>query len=178
MRLPSVIRGAAASLATAVMVATAATPTLAASAADSIVPVGALDGAWTVSSRGADSSTALDNYSVTFVRADGVVAQVGLIVLPSSALAQQVVQGVVDQQKAALPSTANVAFVPSTEYGDANAYDVAGSVDGMVVQGRLFVDKGTVVIVSAAGPASVAADIKATADTLATAQDNILPSNA
>lgn len=178
MRLPSITRGAAASLAAVVMVATAAAPTMAASAADSIVPIGALEGSWSVSSRGVDSSTALDNYSVTYVRADGIVAQVGLIVLPSPELAQQVVQGVVDQQKASIPSTANVAFLPTTEFGDGNAYEVGGTYNGMAVQGRLFVDKGTVVIVSATGPASAVTDIKQTADTLATAQDSILPSNA
>lgn len=177
MRVPSLVRGTAASVAAFVMIATAAAPTMAASAADSIVPIGALEGSWSVSSRGADSSTALDNYSVTYVRADGLVAQVGLIVLPSPSLAQQVVQSVVDQQKASIPSTANVAFVPSTEFGDGNAYEVAGSYDGTVVQARLFVDKGTVVIVSATGPTSVAGDVKTTADALATAQDNILPSN-
>jgi hypothetical protein len=177
MRFSKLLRGTAATVSALLIVAIGAAPTLAASAADSVVPIGALDGAWTTVSAGADATTTMDNYSVTYQRADGVIGAVSLIVLPSPDMAQQVVQSVVDSQNA--KAQTGVVILPSAAYGDANAWEITGAdtASGLVVQGRLFVDKGTVVFVMAAGPSNAADDIKAAADTLANAQDNILPSN-
>jgi hypothetical protein len=177
MRFSNLLRGTAATVGALLIVAIGAAPALAASAADSIVPVGAPDGAWTTVSAGADTTTTMDNYSVTYQRADGMIGAVSLIVLPSPDLAQQVVQSVVDSQNAKAKN--GIIILPSAAYGDANAWELSGSdsATGMIVQGRLFVDKGTVVFVMAAGPPAVADDVKAAADTLANAQDNILPSN-
>jgi hypothetical protein len=173
MRFSNLLRGTAATVGALMMTAAIAAPTLAASAQQSIVPIGALDGSWTTTSATTDSTIPMDNWSVSYTRADGLVGNVALIVLPSPDMAQQVVQSVVDSTQ----KTPGVAVLPSASYGDSNAYEISGTASGMVVQGRLFVDKGTVVVVMAAGTPASADDVKATADTLATAQDNILPSS-
>jgi hypothetical protein len=176
MRLPTFLRNTAALTGALLLIASATTPTLAASAANSIVPIGALDGAWTTVSSGADTTNQLDNYSVTYQRADGITAQVSLIVLPSADMAQQVVQTVIDSTNKGKP--AGVSVLPTVSYGDANAYLIAGTYSDQAIQGRIFVDKGTVVTVMVAGNATASDDITAAADALAGAQDSILPSNA
>src|SRR5579859_3280013 len=180
MRIFPWVRSAAATLGAVLMVATAATPIMAASAQDSIVPIGALDGQWLALGGATDTSQSLDNYSVQFGSgADGqggVIAVVGLIVLPSPDLAQQVVQSVVTPMQAKNPG---MSVVPSATYGDANGVEFAqnDASAGVVSQGRIFVDKGTVVYIISAGPSAQSDLVKSTADTLALAQDNILPSN-
>jgi hypothetical protein len=94
------MRGTAAAVGAVLIVATGAAPTLAASAQQSIVPIGALDGSWLALSGSTDAAQPMDNYSVMYGSgADGtggVIAIVGLIVLPSPDLAQQVVPSMVD----------------------------------------------------------------------------------
>jgi hypothetical protein len=178
MQFSTWMRSTAAAVGTVLIVAAGAAPAMAASAQDSIVPIGALDGQWLSLGGSKDSSQALDNYSVTFGSgADGtggVVAVVGLVVLPSPDMAQQVVQSMVDSSKNKNP---NMSVLPSGTYGDANGVEMAQADSGAVMQGRVFVDKGTVVYVISAGPAAQSDLVKTTADALAYAQDNILPSN-
>jgi hypothetical protein len=178
MRFSTWMRSTAAAVGTVMIVAIGATPTMAASAQQSIVPIGALDGTWLALDGSKDSTQSLDNYSVTFGSGTdgtgGVIAIVGLIVLPSPDMAQSVVQSITDSSKAKNPG---MSILPSQTYGDANGVEMAQADSGMVLQGRVFVDKGTVVYVIAVGPTAQADLIKTSADTLAYAQDNILPSN-
>lgn len=170
------VRGAAAAASGLVLAASLTVSAFAASTADSAVPVGALDGAWTVLDQSSDSSVGLDNYSEVFQRADGLTAIVSLVALPDPTMAQQVEQSAADSLSSQYASS-GVSFLPTQAYGDANAHDFAGSDGAMVLQGHLFVDKGVVVTVLAVGAVAVADDVKTTSDTLANAQDNILPSN-
>jgi hypothetical protein len=178
MRFSTWMRSAAATIGAVLIVASGAAPTLAASAKDSIVPIGALDGQWLSLGGSQDASQSLDNYSVQFGSgADGqggVIAAVGLIVLPSADMAQQVVQSMVSPMQTKNPG---MSVVPSQTYGDANGVEFTQSDSGMITQGRIYVDKGTVVYVVSVGPTAQSDLIKTTADALAYAQDNILPSN-
>ena len=178
MRFSTWMRGTAAAVGAVLIVATGAAPTFAASAQQSIVPIGALDGPWLALSGSKDASQSMDNYSVVYGSgadgSGGVVAVVGLIVLPSPDLAQQVVQSMVDSSKTKNPG---MSVIPSGTYGDANGVEMAQADATNVLQGRVFVDKGTVVYVVTVGPTAQSDLIKTTADTLAYAQDNILPSN-
>ena len=178
MRFSTWMRSTAAAVGAVVIVAMGAAPTMGATAQQSIVPIGALDGQWLSLGGTTDASQKLDNYSVTFGSgADGtggVIAVVGLIVLPSADMAQSVVQSITDSSKSKNPG---MSIVPSQTYGDANGVEMAQADSGMVLQGRVFVDKGTVVYVIAVGPTAQADLIKDSADSLAYAQDNILPSN-
>jgi hypothetical protein len=178
MRFSAWMRSTAAAVGAVVIVAMGAAPTMAATAQQSIVPIGALDGQWLSLGGTTDASQRLDNYSVTFGSgADGtggVIAVVGLIVLPSADMAQSVVQSITDSSKSKNPG---MSIVPSQTYGDANGVEMTQADSGMVMQGRVFVDKGTVVYVVAVGPTAQSDLIKNSADSLAYAQDNILPSN-
>ena len=176
MARTSLLRSGTAVAAAVVMGLAAAFPAFAASAGDSLVPVGSLDGTWAVTDRTSTTDNGSNNASETFVRADGVVVQLNLVGLNSASDAQTVQQYYIDQARAGMPS--GFAILPTQLYGDANAYSIAGSADGKTAQGYLFVDKSVVVYILTIGPDSLADDVRSVSDKVATAQDAILPSNA
>jgi hypothetical protein len=159
-----------------VMGLTTAFSALAAPAGDSLVPVGALTGHWTVADHQSSNENGSDSASQTLVRDDGIVAQVTLIGLQSAGQAQTVQQYVIDKARASMPS--GFAITSTSLYGDANAYAFTGSAEGKTGQAYLFVDKSVVVYVLTIGPDSLADDVRTVADDVASTQDAILPSNA
>jgi hypothetical protein len=177
MRISDWMRSTAAAVGAAMIVASGAAPTLAASAEESIVPISALDGQWFTLSEGPNAAWAMDNYSVTFGSGesgtDGVVAIVQLMVLPYPELAPAAMQAVLAAFKTKNPG---MKLSPSRAYGD-GGLDLIQADATVLMEGHVFVTKGTVVFVVSAGDLAQADLVRPTADTLAAAQDTILASN-
>jgi hypothetical protein len=171
------------------IVASGATPALAASAEDSIVGLDALvalDAPFRLIEQGASASKFSENYGIHFyadgpVDDSGITAKVALLVKSSAEEGRQSVQGTSEywQFSYGAERFRNMTLAPSDAYGDAGGQQFfVDTASDAHIEARLFVENATVVEVWVFGPTTQADLIKASADTLAAAQDALLLSNA